>query len=140
MRRAQDNIIKMRPYAQKLGEMLATVSSGSETGSDSPLKQARPIEKVLMVLVTSDRGLCGAFNTNVIKAAMAHIKANYADLAQKGQVEVLAIGKKGTEGMIRRGFKVNTSYQHLFLKLSFVGVKEAAEYIMEAFALSLIHI
>jgi F-type H+-transporting ATPase subunit gamma len=134
LRRAQENIIQMRPYAQKLSEMLATVSSGSETGSDSPFKQARPVEKVLMVLVTSDRGLCGAFNTNVIKAAMAHINANYADLAQRGHVEVLAIGKKAAEGMVRRGFKVNTTFQHLFLQLSFVGVKEGAEYIMEAFA------
>lgn len=134
LRRAQDNIIQMRPYAQKLGEMLATVSSGSETGSDSPFKQVRPVEKVLMVLVTSDRGLCGAFNTNVIKAALAHINANYAHLAQRGNVEVLAIGKKAAEGMTRRGFKVNSAFQHLFLQLNFVGVKEAAEYIMEAFA------
>lgn len=134
LRRAQDNIIQMRPYAQKLGEMLATVSSGSETGSDSPFRKARPVEKVLMVLVTSDRGLCGAFNTNVIKAATAHIAANYADLARRGNVEVLAIGKKGAEGMIRRGFKVTTTFQHLFTKLNFVGVKEAAEYIMDAYA------
>ncbi len=134
LRRAQDNIIQMRPYAQKLGEMLATVSSGSETGSDSPYKKARPIERVLLILVTSDRGLCGAFNTNVIKAAMAHTEANYADLARRRQVEVLAIGKKGAEGMVRRGFKVDGRFQHLFTKLSFVGVKEAAEAVMEAYA------
>jgi F-type H+-transporting ATPase subunit gamma len=134
LRRAQDNIIQMRPYAQKLGEMLATVSSGSETGSESPFKKERPVEKVLMILVTSDRGLCGAFNTNVIKAAIAHIEANYASLARQGKVEVLAIGKKGAEGMYRRGFKVDGRFQHLFLKLSFVGVKEAAESIMNAYA------
>ncbi len=134
LRRAQDNIIQMRPYAQKLGEMLATVSSGSETGSDSPYGQARPVEKVLLILVTSDRGLCGAFNNNVIKAAMAHTAANYADLARQGKVEVLAIGKKGAEGMIRRGFEVNAAYQHIFSQLSFVGVKEAAEAVMAMFA------
>jgi len=134
LRRAQDNIIQMRPYAQKLGEMLATVSAGSETGSDSPYGQARPVEKVLLILVTSDRGLCGAFNTNVIKAAMAHTAANYADLARQGRVEVLAIGKKGAEGMIRRGFKVNSAYQNIFTQLSFVGVKEAAETVMAMFA------
>jgi F-type H+-transporting ATPase subunit gamma len=133
LRRAQDNIIQMRPYAQKLGEMLATVSSGSETGSDSPFKKARPVEKVLLIMVTSDRGLCGAFNTNVIKAAMYHIEANYADLARRGSVEVMAIGKKAAEGMHRRGFKVDTTFQHIFTKLSFVGVKEAAEAVMEAF-------
>ncbi|GHB54524.1 ATP synthase F1 subunit gamma [Persicitalea jodogahamensis] len=134
LRRAQDNIIQMRPYAQKLGEMLATVSSGSETGSDSPFGQTRSVEKVLLILVTSDRGLCGAFNTNVIKAAMAHIEANYADLARQGKVEVLAIGKKGAEGMTRRGFKVNAAYQGIFTQLSFVAVKEAAEAAMAMFA------
>ncbi len=113
LRRAQDNIIRMRPYAQKLGEMLATVSSGSEAGTDSPFKKARPVERVLLILVTSDRGLCGAFNTNVIKAAMAHIEVNYVDLARQGKVEVMAIGKKGAEGMVRRGFKVDSTFQHI---------------------------
>ncbi len=134
LRRAQDSIMQMRPYAQKLGEMLATVSSGSETGTDSPFKQERPVNKVLVVMVTSDRGLCGAFNTNVIKAAMAHVAANYADLARQGNVEVFAIGKKAAEGMAKRGFKVNSTFQDIFQELSFVGVKEAAESIMAMFA------
>ncbi len=112
---------------------LATVSSGSEAGTDSPFKKARPVERVLLILVTSDRGLCGAFNTNVIKAAMAHIEVNYVDLARQGKVEVMAIGKKGAEGMVRRGFKVDSTFQHIFTKLSFVGVKEAAEAAMEGF-------
>ncbi len=134
LRRAQDSIMQMRPYAQKLGEMLATVSSGSETGTDSPYKQERAVGKVLIVMVTSDRGLCGAFNTNVIKAAMAHTAANYADLARQGNVEVLAIGKKAAEGMTRRGFQVNKEFQNIFMQLSFAGVKEAAESIMTMFA------
>lgn len=134
LRRAQDNIIQMRPYAQKLGEMLSTVaSSGAEFASESPLKQQRPVEKVLMVLVTSDRGLCGAFNTNVIKGAMSRIESAYAQQAAAGNVEVLAIGKKGAEGMLRRGFKVNTQYMGLFTNLSFENVKKAGEEIMDAF-------
>lgn len=134
LRRAQDSIMQMRPYAQKLGEMLATVSSGSETGADSLYKQERPVNKVLIVMVTSDRGLCGAFNTNVIKTAMAHIAANYAGLARQGNVEVFAIGKKAAEGMAKRGFTVNNTFQNIFQQLSFVGVKEAAESIMSMFA------
>lgn len=135
LRRAQDNIIQMRPYAQKLGEMLSTVaSSGAEFASESPLKQQRPVEKVLMVVVTSDRGLCGAFNTNVLKGAMNRIQSAYATQAAKGNVEVLAIGKKGAEGMARRGFKVNTNYIGLFSDLSFANVKQAGEEIMDAFS------
>lgn len=133
LRRAQDNIIQMRPYARKLSEMLMTVSSASETSTDSPFKKVRPVENVLLILVTSDRGLCGAFNTNVIKGAMAHIEANYADLAKSGNVEILAIGKKAGEGMTRRGFKINAAYQDIFTRLSFVNVKEAAENVMSLY-------
>jgi F-type H+-transporting ATPase subunit gamma len=135
LRRAQDNIIQMRPYAQKLGQMLSTVSSGTETAADSPLKAVRPIENVLIVVVTSDRGLCGAFNTNVIKATNQLISEKYAAQSVKGKVEILAIGKKGAEAFGRRGFKINTKYVDLFSRLSFVNVKDAAEEIIHAFSI-----
>lgn len=134
LRRAQDNIIQMRPYAKKLGEMLATVAAGAENAGESPYNQVRPAEKVLIVVVTSDRGLCGAFNSNVVKAAVARVEEKYTKQALQKKVEVLAIGKKGGEGMQRRGFNTNTRYADIFSKLSFVNVKQAAEYIMEAFA------
>ncbi|GAB2786948.1 ATP synthase F1 subunit gamma [Rhabdobacter roseus] len=134
LRRAQDSIMQMRPYAQKLGEMLATVSAGTETAFESPLKKARPVEKVLMIVVTSDRGLAGAFNSNVLKATLNRIEARYAEQARRGQVEILAIGKKGAEALARRGYKVDTRYTDLFTRLSFVAVKEAAEQIMAAYS------
>lgn len=133
LRRAQDAILQMRPYAKKLGEMLATVSVGAETAAESPFKQVRSVEKVLIVTVTSDRGLCGAFNTNVIKAANALIQEKYATQAAKGQVEIFALGKKGGEAFLRRGFTVNTSYMDVYSRLSFGVVKEAAESIMADF-------
>lgn len=133
LRRAQDAIIQMRPYAKKLGEMLATVSAGTETAAESPYKQVRTVEKVLIVTVTSDRGLCGAFNTNVIKAAVALIQEKYATQAAKGNVEILALGKKGGEAFLRRGFKVNTDFMDVYTRLSFSVVKEAAESIMADF-------
>ncbi|WP_025763343.1 ATP synthase F1 subunit gamma [Dyadobacter tibetensis] len=133
LRRAQDNIIQMRPYAQKLNEMLATVSAGSESTLDSPLKAARPVERVLIVVVTSDRGLCGAFNTNIIKAALQLIESKYPVQAKKGQVEIFSIGKKGLEAFTRRGFKVHAAYTDTFSRLSFLTVKDAAEEIMTGF-------
>lgn len=133
LRRAQDNIMQMRPYAKKLGEMLSTVSAGADGANNSPFKQVRPVEKVLLVLVTSDRGLCGAFNSNIVKAAIQRIDAAYAQQALDGNVEVLAIGKKGSEGMSRRGFKVNNNYIDIFQRLSFTNVKQAAEEIMNSF-------
>ncbi|MCE7065408.1 ATP synthase F1 subunit gamma [Dyadobacter sp. CY326] len=134
LRRAQDNIMQMRPYAQKLGDMLTTVSSGAETAVDSPLKTARPVEKVLIIVVTSDRGLCGAFNTNIVKATLLLIESKYAAQAAKGNVEIFAIGKKGAESLAKRGFVVNKTYMDLFGRLNFVAVKQAAEEIMKAFS------
>jgi F-type H+-transporting ATPase subunit gamma len=133
LRRAQDAISQMRPYAQKLNDMLGTVSAGAESAADSPYQQARPVQNVLLILVTSDRGLCGAFNTNVAKAAIARINEQYADQARRGAVQVMAIGKKGAEAMVRRGFKVNTNHVGVFSSLSFSTVREAAEEAMDQF-------
>lgn len=134
LRRAQDNIMQMRPYAQKLGDMLTTVSSSAESAVDSPLKTVRPVEKVLIVVVTSDRGLCGAFNTNIVKATLLLIEQKYAAQAARGNVEIFAIGKKGAESLAKRGFVVNKTYMDLFGRLNFVAVKQAAEEIMKAFS------
>jgi len=134
LRRAQDGIMQMRPYAQKLGDMLTTVSSGAESSADSPLKTVRAVEKVLIVVVTSDRGLCGAFNTNIVKATLQLIDQKYTEQYRKGNVEIFAIGKKGAEAFVRRGFVVNTGYTDLFGRLGFVNVKQAAEEIMKDFS------
>lgn len=96
LRRAQDAIIQMRPYAQKLQEMLSNIVSNSEAGSGMSLAAERPVEKVLLIVITSDRGLAGAFNANIIKLAKATIVEKYADQNKKGNVTVWNIGKKDT--------------------------------------------
>src|SRR6218665_1417310 len=83
LRRAQDAILQMRPYATKLNELIATVSANTEVGATSPFTTVRQVEKVLVVVVTSDRGLCGAFNANIIKAAVAAINEKYPAQAPK---------------------------------------------------------
>ncbi|GAB3928406.1 ATP synthase F1 subunit gamma [Larkinella terrae] len=133
LRRAQDNIIQMRPYARKLSEMLSTVAAGAELAAESPYNQVRPIEKVLIIVVTSDRGLAGAFNTNVLKETLSVINNRYAEQARRGNVEILAIGKKGAEAFQRRGFTVNTNFIDTFQSLSFAKVREVAEEVMAAF-------
>lgn len=133
LRRAQDNIMQMRPYAQKLSEMLGTVSAGADVAAESPYKAARPVERVLMIVITSDRGLCGAFNSNVVKAALTRISERYAAQQNRGNVEIMAIGKKGAEAFARRGFKVNTAFVDAFSNLSFANVRAAAEAAMESF-------
>lgn len=134
LRRAQDSIIQMRPYARKLNEMMSTVSEGAESLAESPYSQVRPVERVLLVTLTSDRGLCGAFNSNVMKAAVNRIESHYTKQALLKNVDILAIGKKGAEGMARRGFSTIGQFSDIFTRLSFVNVKEAADFIMDAFA------
>jgi F-type H+-transporting ATPase subunit gamma len=133
LRKAQENITQMRPYSQKLSEMLSTVSAGSEAAKESPFAKIREAQKVLVVLVTADRGLCGAFNTNANKAAVALINEKYAAQKAAGNVEVLTIGKKGAEFMNRRGYNVNQKFTESLAKLNFASVREAAEYIMEGY-------
>lgn len=133
LRRAQDAITQMRPYARKLSQMLSTVAAGADVAQSSPFKQVRAVERVLIVVVTSDRGLAGAFNANVTKAAMALITEKYPSQRAAGRVDILAIGKKGAEFFARRGFSVNDKYVDTFGRLSFVTVRGAAEDIMAAY-------
>ena len=134
LRKAQDAIIQMRPYAQKLNEVLANVSSTLESSSDNAYGAEREnVKRVLIVVVTSDRGLCGGFNSNVIKQVSAHIEANYADLHAADNLELLCIGKKAAEFFERRNFKINKDYVNTFMNLSFDAVKEAAEHVMAEF-------
>ena len=134
LRRAQDNITQLRPYAQKLSQMLGTVSAGAETAAENPYRQVRAIDRALIIVVTSDRGLCGAFNTNAVKGALNLIDEKYASQARSGNVEIMAIGKKGAEAFLRRGFKVNVEHVDTFGSLNFATVRAAAEEAMAGFA------
>ena len=133
LRRAQDAIVQMRPYARKLNQMLSTVSATADAAQSSPFKQVRAVERVLIVVVTSDRGLAGAFNANVIKAAVALINEKYAAQRAAGRVEIMPIGKKGGDFFNRRGFPVNNQYVDTFGRLSFATVREAADDILKAY-------
>lgn len=130
LRRAQDKIIGMRPYANKLDQILKNVSSTLESGADSKYAVQRDtVKKALVIVVTSDRGLCGAFNTNVSKAAVRQIEKNYKGV----EVEILAIGKKGNDYFTKRGYTVISDYAEIFSNLNFGVVKEAAELAMQGF-------
>lgn len=134
LRRAQDAIVQMRPYAQKLQEMLSNIVSNSEAGSGMTLAADRPAEKVLMIVITSDRGLAGAFNANVIKLTKATIAEKYAEQHKKGNVTVWNIGKKGYESLVKGNFNADARFKDLFLQLSFENVQKASQAAMTAFA------
>jgi F-type H+-transporting ATPase subunit gamma len=134
LRRATDAITQMRPYAKKLAEMIATVSAKTEAGQDNVYTQVRPISNVLVIVVTSDRGLCGAFNANIGKATIALIQEKYANLHAAGQVEVLTLGRKGAEYLGRRGYKLNAAHTEIFAGLNFAKVRVVGEEILADFA------
>ncbi|WP_298711828.1 ATP synthase F1 subunit gamma [Chitinophaga sp.] len=133
LRRAQDAILQMRPYAEKLQEMLQNIVSNTEGDIDMALAANRQVEKVLIVVITSDRGLCGAYNSNIIKLAKQTIREKYAAQYAKGHVEVLPIGKKAWEHFTKNGYKVNERFWNLFGHLSFEQVKAAAAVGLEGF-------
>ena len=124
-RRAQESILQARPYARKMAEMLRHLS-GKVDASKYPQLSARPVEKVAMVIVTADRGLCGAFNTNIIRAAVAHIKAHYKELHAVGNLKVVCIGKKGYEYFSKREFEVISKHVGIFNSLSFGTARSIA--------------
>ncbi len=134
LRRAQDAITQMRPYAQKLQEMLSNIVSSNDGTLAMDLAAERPVEKVLIILVTSDRGLCGGYNSNLIKLAKQVIQEKYPAQMAKGNVQLLPIGKKGYEHFTKAGFKVVDKYWDIFTGLSFDKVQTAARYAMDAFA------
>lgn len=133
LRRAQDAIIQMRPYSQKLQEMLSNIVSGSSTDGGMPLADERPIERVLMIPVTSDRGLCGGYNSYVIKLTREQIKEKYSAQAANGNVTILPIGKKGYEYFLRNNYKIVDTYWNIFSDLAFDNVRRAAVYAQQAF-------
>lgn len=129
LRRAQDAITQMAPYSRKLQEMLSNIVSSNTGNMELPLAAERAAEKVLLIPITSDRGLCGAYNSNVIKLTRQTIAEKYP----KADVTILPLGKKGYEAFTRANMKVVDSYWTIFQNLSFDNVRQAAVYAQEAF-------
>lgn len=133
LRRAQDAIIQMRPYAQKLQEMLSNIVSSSEGEAGGSLAVERSKERVLLIVITSDRGLAGGYNANLIKLAKETAATKYADQYRKGNVTIWNIGKKGYESLTKQNYKTNADFKDVFLNLKFETVQAASEAAVKAF-------
>ena len=131
LRRAQDNIIRMRPYAQRLNTILANLTRTADADIVSDYGVTREVRRVLVIAVTSDRGLAGAFNSNVFKGVNALIAERYNNLPA-ASISYLAIGKKAHDYYTRKASTVG-NFTHVFAKLSFETVREAAEVAMDGF-------
>lgn len=132
LKRATDAIVQMRPYANKLKDILSNLTASLES-NESPYTVQRELKNVLIVVVTSNRGLAGAFNANAIKTANALINEKYADLKKSGNVHIVAIGKKAQEYFTKNKFNVIGNNNDLFNNLSFQTSTKIAESIMKGF-------
>lgn len=128
LKKAQDAITAMRPYADKLTELLQNLSGSLDSDSGSSFAEERPVKKVLIVSITSNRGLCGAFNSNVIKQSIA-LKSNaYTDK----EVDFLTVGKKGFD-LLKKKNKIVANHSAVFDDLTFDHVAVIAEELMAYF-------
>jgi len=133
LRRAQDAITQMRPYAQKLQEMLSNIVSGAEGEVGGSLATDRGNAHVLLIVITSDRGLAGGYNANIIKLAKETIAEKYSDQSRKGNVAIWNIGKKGYESLSKSNYKTNADFKDVFLNLHFETVQAASQAAVKAF-------
>jgi len=130
LRRAQDAITQMRPYTRKLQEMLGNILSSLEGDMNLALAETRPVNNVLLIVITSDRGLCGGYNANLVKLAKTTITEKYP----KQKVTIWNIGKKGYESLSKAGFTTNANFKDIFLSRNFANVQLAAQAAMDAFS------
>ena len=129
LKKAQDAIIQLRPYADKLTEMLINLSSTLDSGEGNAYSTIRQEKNILFVTITSNRGLCGGFNSNVIKKTRTLINENYKDCNSS----IMSIGKKASEFFTKNNFNIISSHDDLFNNITFDEVSKIADTIMEEF-------
>jgi F-type H+-transporting ATPase subunit gamma len=132
LRRSQEKVLQMRPFAQKLTAILQNLSTtdGAEPGW---YNKPRPERNILMIVISSDRGLCGSFNSNVYKEVMRVIEERYSEQRKQRNVTILPLGKRGLEFFKKRDFPVDTAYVNVFQDLTFSHVSAIADHVMDAY-------
>jgi len=134
LKKAQNAIITLRPYVQKMQEIMENLSESLEGSDQASYSQVRPIRRVLIIVLTSNRGLCGPFNSNVIKTAKQHISEHYSQLHAEGRVDLYCIGKKGGDFFRKNKYNVIKSNIEIFDKLKYDEVVKIAEELMGLYA------
>ncbi len=131
LNKVQHQLLHLRPYAAKIAHILANVTAGNQQQLSTAYTQQRPIERLLLVVMSADKGLCGSFNANVFKKVMAHIH-QWPDL-QASQIDLCIIGKKALGFFKNRPYKLVTEYTALAHQLKFVPANQAADWLIQAF-------
>ncbi len=134
LRKAQDKIVRLRPYANKLHEILINLTQSlADSEIENVYGRKSAPEKILIILITSNRGLCGAFNSNVIKEARRVTADSYFEQYKKGNVQFLLIGKKGFDYLRKQKFKLAGESNDLVTEVTFEKIVAVAENVMNSF-------
>jgi F-type H+-transporting ATPase subunit gamma len=128
LRRAQERVFSARPYADQLKKVLANLTRRVEEISH-PLLEVRPEQRILFIVVTADRGLCGAFNSNITRTALGFIREH-----SDQQIQVVAVGRKGRDFFRRRGIPIRAEFVNIFSRLDYGNAKDIAEAVTQAYA------
>ena len=133
LRRAQDAVVAARPYARKMKELLQHLA-GVVDVTTNPLFAERPVSRVAIVVVTADRGLCGAFNSNIIRAAAAHIRTKYDALNAAGNVTLITIGRKGSDFFTKNRYAIASKHVGIFAGLNFGNAQAIVAELVQGFS------
>jgi len=133
LRRAQESIVQLRPFYIRLHEILQDVSANMEDTTENPYSKPADSGRVLFVVITSNRGLCGAFNSNIVKRAILSITGPYREAYLAGKLDIIAIGKKGADILKSKNIKVAATYHQLFDKLKFDNTIAVINPVLEDF-------
>ncbi len=132
LRRAQEGIMATRPYARKLAGLLQHLVPQVDPGIN-PLLVTRDVKKVVLVVVTADRGLCGAFNSNIIKAATQHARSKYASMLESGDLRLITVGKKGFDFFSKRQYELYAKHVGIFQSLDFQEARSIIHELTEGY-------
>jgi F-type H+-transporting ATPase subunit gamma len=133
LRKAQESILRLRPFYEKLHALIERVNSGLEEDHENVFGRTTDAGRILLVIITSNRGLCGAFNSNIVKKAIQSINSHYAEAYRAGKLDIIAIGKKGADQLKSKNYPVVATYHQLFDKLNFEETVRLSNTLMENF-------
>jgi F-type H+-transporting ATPase subunit gamma len=128
LRRAQERVFSARPYAEQLKKVLGNLTARLEEISN-PLLAVRPEERLLFVVVTADRGLCGAFNSNILRTASGFLREHVSQ-----SVSLVTAGRKGRDFFRRRGIPIRSEFVNIFSKLDYGNARDIAEMVIQAYS------
>jgi F-type H+-transporting ATPase subunit gamma len=133
LRRAQRNMLQARPYAAKMKVLLGHLSANPEAALNPLIEPRQTVNAVALVIVTSDRGFCGAFNTNLIKTVERHIAASYTTFKAEGKLKLFCVGKKGFDYFSKRGYNVVGKYIGVYHDLAFGTAQSIVREVLEGY-------